>query len=217
MTDTIRICNRRFGSPPRRSWWWSDRRDYLKVRTPDWIAHYPDDPLALLFRRSADVFAQGVVVWGHVIQANMRIFDHGDSDLPGEVVYSLAADQDRIDTRRLRGIAERLYALKGTAPHDQELASIAEYLTDEQLRVFGLPVPASICSNASGSGIAGPSIAGPSMACRISTIYFVRDHLPGRRLAGMLLPVVVLPQAPCLALPLPAIYWPKPLLAAWLG
>ena len=30
MTDTISVCQRRFGSPPRRCWWWSDRRDYLK-------------------------------------------------------------------------------------------------------------------------------------------------------------------------------------------
>jgi hypothetical protein len=217
MTDTIRICNRRFGLRPRRCWWWSDRRDYLKVRTPAWIAHYPDDPLALLFRRSADVFAQGIVVWGHVIQANTRLFDHGDDDLPGEVVYSLAVDQDHIDTQRLRGIAERLYALKGTAPRDPELAPIAEYLTDEKLRVFGLPVPASICSDASGLGITQPSVLETDSVCRISTTYFIRDHLPSRRLAGLLLPIVVLPQAPHLVLPLPARYWPKPLLAAWSG
>ncbi|HEX5445823.1 MAG TPA: hypothetical protein VFW87_18495 [Pirellulales bacterium] len=94
----------------------------------------------------------------------------------------------------------QLYSLKGSAPEDPELAPIATYLTDEMIRVFGLPVPKTIS---------------PNLPCRIFTTFFVRKHLPLRRLCTPLLPIVANPSEPYVAMPLPARFWPQPLVDGW--
>ena len=159
----------------------------------------PQDKLTTLFDHLPQVFTEGTVVWGHIIQANVLMFKPGADNCPGELVYSL--DRKRqVQPQYLQELAANLFRLKRTSPDDAELAPIADYLTDEYIRVFGLKVPRSVS---------------PSVPCRISTTFFVRKHLPQKRLCKSLLPIVVLTEKPHVAMPLPECYWPKKLLEWW--
>lgn len=198
MSTAIDECIARFGSAPRRQSLW-DRLTYFRIPRPAWLRENPSDGLTALFENLPSLFTEGTVVWGHIIQANSLLFEPGVDDCPGEFVYSLE-DADRVDPEHLREVAHHLYSLKGTEPEDAELTPIAEYLTDESIRVFGLPVPRAIS---------------PNLRCRISTTFFVRKHLPLRRLCNPLLPIVVYPREPYVAMPLPARYWPQPLIVWW--
>jgi len=164
-----------------------------------WLWLSPGDKMATLFRNTNPLFRDGVVVWGHVIQANQLMFQPGSENCPGEVVYSLA-ESHQVDPDTLAQVARDLFSLKGTHPNHPELNPIANYLTDEMIRVFGLPVP---------------KVISPTLPCQISTTMFFRKHLPRQRLCSSLLPLVVNPSPPFVALPLPERYWPPELLAWW--
>ncbi|MCC9602282.1 hypothetical protein LOC67_17140 [Stieleria sp. JC731] len=198
MNDQLELCRSNFfGRASIKKVW--DKFTYLRVPKPDWLGEDPSDRLSVLFDNLEMLYADGTIVWGRIIQANGLLFESGEDNCPGEVVYSLT---DRADNEPecLTDIAGRLYQLKGTTPADSELLNIARYLSDEHVRVFGLPVPHSV--NA-------------SLRCKISTTYFYRKHLPGGRLCTMLLPIVVSRNSPHFAMPLPQKYWPKELVAWW--
>jgi hypothetical protein len=198
MTNAIQECIQNFGSAPRNQSIWQ-KLTYFRIPRPMWLRANPSDGLTTLFDNLQMLFTEGTVVWGHVIQANSLMFQPGVHDCPGELVYSLE-DARRVDPDDLNQVADQLYSLKGTEPEDSDLAPIAAYLTNELIRVFGLPVPRAIS---------------PSLRCRISTTFFVRKHLPLRRLCNSLLPIVVNPREPYIAMPLPARYWPEPLIDWW--
>ena len=198
MLDPISHCASVFGEAPR-EFSFMDRWSYLRVGKPLWLWLSPADPLTILFRNMRTLFQEGTVVWGHIIQANQLMFADGDANCPGEVVYSLA-DSKAAEPEYLQDVAQALYSLKGTAPSDPELAPIADYLTDEMIRVFGLAVPSALS---------------PSIRCQISTTFFVRKHLPKRRLCSPLIPLVVNPWEPHVAMPLPERYWPEPFVDWW--
>lgn len=198
MPNPIHECIENFGPAPRRQSRW-DRLTYFRVPKPLWLRQRPSDGLNTLFENLPALFTAGTVVWGHIIQANSLLFQPGADDCPGELVYSLT-DAQRVDPDYLGQVAHQLFSLKGTEPADPDLAPIAEYLTNEMIRVFGLAVPKTISAN---------------LPCRISTTFFVRKHLPLRRLCTPLLPIVVNPVEPYVAMPLPARYWPQSLIDWW--
>ena len=188
----------RFGATPRR-FSLRDRWSYLPSPKPSWHREIPQDPLLQMTKQAASVLKHGVVVWGHIVQANAMLFEPGDSDCPGELVYSF--DPAIVeDPFYLQEVASELFSLKGTQPTEPELAPIAAYLTDETIRVFGLRVP---------------DLISPEVACLVSTTFFVRKHLPHGRLCSSLFPIVVQPHKPHFALPLPARYWPPEFLQIW--
>lgn len=199
MEHLLQQCTQRFGRVPRRFWPWT--RGYMNIPDPFWLKDFPKEELGKVFKYAPNVFATGRVVWGHIIQANALLYREGDDDCPGELVYSFdSLEQGESYEEYLGDVAHDLYGLKGTHPKQPELATIAEYLTNERIRVFGLEVP---------------PVISPTYSCQISTTYFVRKHLPGRRLIKMFLPIVVQTKAPYVALVLPERYWPQELLDWW--
>ncbi|EMI54584.1 hypothetical protein RSSM_03950 [Rhodopirellula sallentina SM41] len=90
-------------------------------------------------------------------------------------------------------------SLKGTQPNSNQERHIADYLTDEFIRVFGLAVPQYY----------------PEEQYLISTVMFARHHLPNQMLSDRILPLVVAPTPPHFAFVLPAVYWPQRLLERW--
>ncbi len=198
MRASLRECTNNYGKAPRPLSLW-DHLTYFNIPKPQWLRADPSDRLMILFRNLHALFREGTVVWGHVIQANQLLFEKGTHNHPGEVVYSLA-DSNRVNPEYLQHVAHQLYLLKGTQPDEPELAPIADYLTNQRIRVFGLTVP---------------SIISPSLRCRISTTLFVRTHLPNRRLCSPLLPIIVNPKEPYVAMPLPKRFWPDDLLEWW--
>ena len=192
-------CIENFGEAPRR-FCLRDRLGYLRLPKPLWLCLDPFDELRTLFRNHRTLLADGKVVWGYIVQANYLLHEEGNDNCPGEIVYSLD-EGNGVDHIYLGQLASELFALKGTRPSDPELLRIAEYLTDEEIRVFGLSVPSSI------------SVA----HCQLSTTLFVRKHLPKRHLRAPLLPVVVNPKEPYVVMPLPERYWPEDLVEWWSG
>ncbi len=200
--EILAQCARNLGASPRRLSLW-DRLTYWRVVRPEWLYAHPNDELETLFLNLALLRRDGVVVWGHVIQANNLLFGPGGGDCPGEVVYSLDGARP-VDPVALGEVALALGALKHTTPADPDQAAIADYLTNEWVRVYGLPVPRALS---------------PRLACQISTVYVVRKHLPGPSgfLQRPLLPLLVHPGPPHVALVLPSRYWPPELVAWWQG
>lgn len=189
-------CREAFGAAPRRFGLWN-RYFYLRLPRPKWC--HPQEGLWPLFRDLDSLLKYGEVVWGHVVQANRLMFQPGPWNCPGEMLYC-PLTQRAVDPEALGEIAHKLFDLKGTIPRDRQLACISNYLTNERIRVFGLQVP--------------PFLSG-TLPCMVSTVFFKRQHLPLRRLCSSLMPLIISPQQPRLAMILPERYWPRELISFW--
>jgi hypothetical protein len=198
MQDALDRCRLKFGSAPRRFGWYQ-RWFYLYGSFPKWLEH--DKDLMGFVRAQDDLLKNGMVVWGALIQANQLLFSPGDESHPGEVLYC-TNPLAKVNVSELQYIAHSLFELKGTKPENPALLPIADYLTDELIRVFGMEVP---------------TFMSPMMDCAISTVLFMRSHLPNQMLSRGLFPIIVSPQAPRYAMVLPAKYWPDDLTAWWNG
>ena len=197
-TLSIRDFARNFGAAPRRFWLW-ERLTYFRLPRPEWMKFDPDDGLVGLLDETDSLFARGKVVWGHVVQANKLLFDYGEYDCPADVVFSLK-DWKNVTPHDLWEVAGILYSLKDSQPDRRDLRPIARHLTSERERAFGLPVP---------------PVVSPEIRCHLSTTWFARKHLPDRRLAASLLPLVVSRTKPYYAMPLPGKYWPEAFVEWW--
>ncbi|WP_417736862.1 hypothetical protein [Rosistilla oblonga] len=197
-------CRSLFGDAPRVF----DRRTerYLLV-DPPWVTKLRfGDPLAKLVqnRTLRTLFRTGVVIWGHIVQANNELFEPAPSsesytyDRPGELLFSPRDTSGTPGT--LDRIASELFGLKTESSLDGELQAWAEYLNAETTRVVERRVPVQVAG---------------SQEFYVSTSLFRRSHLPEGVLRQPLLPIVVAAHTPLFAMPLPHPYWPKPLLDWW--
>lgn len=168
---------------------------YLSMPSPSWLAR---DPLKAAVDTYPKLWIGGKIVWASLIQANGTLFSVGDNTSPGEVVYDPVGTLDHTE---LRKIARKLGALKGTKPSDPVALAIANHLTAETTRAFGLPVPESISSK----------------SLRVATVLFHREHLPNKRLTLNYFPLLIHPAYPGIAMVLPSRWWPQELIDRWLG
>ncbi len=198
MLDQLQACIENFGPAPRTFSMW-DRLKYLPLPKPPWLRSHGDDRLQILFDYAEEVFRDGVVVWGYMVQANVLMFRPGRDNCGGLIVYSLDNPQT-VAPAELQRVARALYSLKDTKPEDPDVARVAAMITGERARVYGYPVPSSLS---------------PTTCCKISSTFFVRKHLPDRKLTAPLFPIVVNPEVPHVAIPLPAKYWPEALIEWW--
>ncbi len=161
---------------------------------PPWAA---DDKLRYLFDNAQALLSEGRVVWGAVVQANTALMQPGpDAGAPGDILYD---PRGRVPDADLHAMALTVLSLKGRRFDQPELAALAQYLTDETVRVFGLELPAPISA----------------YPLQVSSTWFQRSHLPGGVLAQPLIPVLVSDAHPGAVLPLPAAFWPANLREAW--
>jgi len=170
-----------------------EERAYVQVQPPPWVAA---DELRQLFDDYPKLLQQGRVVWAHLIQANNSLFEPGPNDSPAEILYD---PHGRLQPAELAPLAHRLYLLKNTKPADPEEARIAEHLTGEMTRAFGMPVPRTI----SGAGLLE------------STLLIIRKHLPNRRLAAGYFPILISDACKGSAMILPSRWWPRALAEQW--
>jgi len=194
----IEECRGKFGGPGKRKFSLLDRWGYMKVPKPKWCT--AEDELCQFFKNQRDVFQYGVVVWGHIVQANSLLFEPGDDDCPASIIFC-PSPAVQVDSSHLRTVASQLFQLKGTTPTDPELKKFADMLTDEMVRTVGLQVPSQLSR-----GI--PLFEAATFICR--------KHLPPPSyLTGSMFPLVVSPKKPFYNFPLPARYWPKSLIRSW--
>lgn len=199
MDQTLQYCADKFGVPPRKFSVFA-RWGYLRIPYPEWVVDNEDDPILMLWGGMKRLRREGIITWGHVVQANELLFEKGLEDHPGELVYSIKGDSHG-DPDELARVAGELFELKGSMPDSPELAPIAAYLTDELTRAFGIDIP---------------SVVSPNLQCQVSSAMFVRKHLPGGVLNKSLMPILVLPDDPQIAMPLPSRYWPEDFVEWWL-
>jgi hypothetical protein len=162
-----------------------------------------DEPLIDTLLRQKEIWKQGKIIWGHVIVANRALKLPGETDLPGEVVYSLTAT-DAEALEKLPVIADALrdakFADQPTEDFPAEEQEIVTHLRNERDRGFGMKVPASFSQG---------------LACFTSTFWGHRDHLPEGALGGRLVPLLVLVRKVHDVLIIPCKFWPDELRIPW--
>jgi hypothetical protein len=188
LNEWLHICNQNLGKIPRPISWF-EQATYLSSSAPAWAIK---DELQTFFKNQAWLMKQGHLVWGSAVQANVQLFSPGIDSCPADVVYPTKQILD-FDPEVLKVIALKIYDLKGTQPDDKSLIKVANHLTNELERVFGLFVPSSFCEN---------------IPCGISTIFIARKHLPNGYLSQTIFPLMVSPEQPKIAMILPSRYWP---------
>jgi hypothetical protein len=196
-TDWLQICQRNLGPAPR-SIGWFDRFSYWSIHPPLWAKK---DQLQLFFKNQHRLRCQGQVVWGNIVQANTGLFMPGHIGYPADIVYA-SQPPANFEPEILRSIAHQIYGLKDTQPTDPVAKKVADHLTDEYQRIFGLYVPSSLASG---------------IPCEISTIFIVRNHLPNGYLSQVLVPLLLSPEQPKIAMILPSKYWPAAMVDWWVG
>jgi hypothetical protein len=195
LTDWFQLCQRNFGAAPRHINWF-DRSRYLSIQAPLWARK---DNMQTFFKNHDRLIQQGNLVWGNVVQANNNLFAPGQISYPADVVYAANQVPD-FEPEILREIANKIYTLKGTQPTNAVLLQVANHLTNEYDRAFGLFVPSSFALN---------------IPCEISTIFVARQHLPNGYLSRLLVPLILNPAQPKIATILPARYWPSAMVDWW--
>lgn len=178
-----------------------DELEYTKVIMPPWAeeAGFAElfDDLPLLLR-------EGRVVWGQTVRANKALFEPGfDDGLPGDVLYDPAGALTPTD---LSPIARELYAsrndveaLRKANPPQPERLRIAEHFQGESTPARALRVP-----HDAGYG-----------ELIMTSVYFVRRHLPTETLLLPYFPLLILDSRPGSAMVLPSRWWPERLLKIW--
>ncbi len=194
----IEICRENFGAPGQREFSFFDKLFYLNVRKPLWCGK--KDDLYTFFGKKWEIFQSGIVVWAHLVQANLLLFKPGHDNCPASAVFC-PDENAETNIEHLRRVAKQLYELKGTTPQDPKLREIAEMLTDEMIRTSGNQIPEEI------SGVT------PIFE---STVFVTRKHLPNPRyLKQSFFPLVVSPNPPFYNFPLPARFWSERLIENW--
>ena len=186
----------KLGQPPR-SFPRSTLQRYLIAEAPAWT---DQGDLSFYHAHSQTLLENGYVVSGHVVQANTQIYEAGNQDAPGVVVYC-EHERSLISPDELREIAQSLFRLRTQRPSDDpEARRLGEGLADEFTLFRGVVVPASIS---------------PRYRCRISSVLFHRKHLPSGILLDYLVPLLVSRKTGGAVMTVPSKYWPANLVKEW--
>lgn len=135
----------------------------------------------------------GEVVWGCVIQVDEAAFSEGADDVGALILYDPSGSHSATDMLRVASLLEDLH---GVLPHDPRLAWISSCLGNPGLALDGFLLPAHL----------------HTAPLRLSRLLLHRPHLPEGRLGSTFLPLLVHPQSPHIAMPLPWGLWPDELL-----
>ena len=179
LNDTLLQMREAFGPAPRRI------ERGMVARLPSWATWEK------AFKRyksgQKHLLKHGTITWGALVQANNQLFEPGERDHPGNVVYDRREFSSPTD---LEATAQALAATKGSAQPDPAVDVIASCLAAETQRLFDVPVPAVV-----GGGDAV-----------FTTVLFHREHLRGGAIYASVFPLLVAPEVPfSMVLPFP--YW----------
>jgi hypothetical protein len=161
-----------------------DRFTYLKIEQPDWTKK---GNLVRFFQHYPRSLTHGKLVLAAVVMANNNLFQPGPDDHAALTVYDLDGQMKPEDLIQL---AHRIYGLQEREPATLREAQLKEYLLDHYAYGFGMPVPDTM----------GPE------ACRLSTCFMPRKHLPGGHLQDKIVPVCADPDTGVAAV-FPVKYW----------
>jgi hypothetical protein len=199
--DSLRA---RLGPPPRKLGWFEEPP--IAFPEPPWLkdVSVTDDPCKRVFANFKSLWKNGRVVWGRLIMANRTLFESGTNDAPGEVLYSLTADdQHAID--HLAPLVAKLWSLV-TDPDPAAALTPSEAEWKEDLQT----------GTSFHAGVRLPETWQPvGHIYMASSPVFHRGHLPNGRIDSRFLPLLVNPEVPRLAMVIPHSFWP-PGLHEWM-
>lgn len=195
--EDIDVSRELFGKPGERKFGFFERNFYFRIYRPFWCDK--SDDLFDLFENKWNLIDYGNIVWGHVVQANMLLFEKGKANCPASIIF---APDPKINPsfEQLSTAAQGLYRLKNTTPDDENLRKIADTLTDEMERTFGVAIPEEFCKG--------------GQLYEAST-FITRKHLPNKVLSKGFFPILVSHCKPFWCVPLPCRYWPQALIEYW--
>lgn len=170
----------------------SEDQSYFHTAMPEWAI---DDDIVNFFEQHDRVLQTGKIVWAALIQANNYLFEMGDRNHGGEIVYD---PEGRMPFTDLLTASDMIAALKGKKNLEPEQQYIGDYLESERIRVFGLDVPATTLP----------------YPLKISTTFFDRMHLPDGMLSMSYFPIL-LDQAG-VAVVVPSKYWTSTFRKQWM-
>jgi hypothetical protein len=169
-----------------------DDQLYLKTDMPSWAK---TDDISRFFYQQDNLIRSGKIVWAALIQANSSLLQQGHNNSGGEIIY----DPDgRMPVEDIHRVAQHIFKLKGKTNLNAQEQYIADYLENENIRVFGLDVPSSILP----------------YPLKISTTYFNRKHLPEGVLSLPYFPVLL--DDAGIAMIVPSKYWNLAFRQQWL-
>lgn len=196
----LREARERFGPAPRS---FPDRETAAYVTAPP-LSRPSGDPAELFFHRIlADreiLLAHGQIVWSRLVRLNKRLWEPGDRDHPGRVVYGL--DPELTGTpHRLQEIADAILAAQHTEPPDRAHEQVAGVLVKGADLTVRVPVPVAL--------------TGGARRVYLTSVIVQRGHLPAGYLRTNVLPLLVAPDRTPATMILPSRYWPDRLLRQW--
>jgi hypothetical protein len=239
--DVLNAARRNFGPTPRQFGWL--RRIALRLPRPRWFRVGESFPaLEQIFARQNELWHNGEIVWGAVLQATDALFEKGIDDLPAVVLYSFdpqcernllglaqaakqvasmaanvnLSDPEQVQRMSRGGDARHLEGAPSVEPVTKFLPIVAGL---NILNVNEVPTASSPRAKLQAE-LAAPiryeiPLALTSMVPMIATTVLVRRlHLPARRLTNGYLPLVVDRQTGAAAI-LPSRYWPREVLEDW--
>jgi hypothetical protein len=175
---------------------------YDHLIPPWWMIQQQDRRFCTLFRDQNILLQKGIIVWGHLIQANNLLFEPGKWEHPAVIVCSPKPLYEE-NLGELARIARELYELKDKNldhPEMLELKSFGEIITNEMDCPFNVPIPSCLTMN---------------QLVYFTSILVYRKHLPLGYLSSGWFPVLIAPDKTPAAMILPSRYWAPELVETW--
>ena len=157
------------------------------------------DPMRMFFKEKSRLLRTGEVTTGIILQANAAAYNRGPYTHPADILYPADISVPPQATE-LADVRDRLLALR-QGPVDDDVRPFMAALKSETSRAFGAVVPQVLC---------GPD------DFALSTTLLYRGMLPGGTLARTLVPLLVAPESPRVALVVPKAFWPQEMFDWWL-
>jgi hypothetical protein len=200
ISGDLREARERFGPAPR-SFPDPETAAYLAAPPQTWPN---DEPAELFFHRiladRAVLLRHGQIVWSRLVRLNKRLWEPGDRDHPGRVVYGL--DPELTGTSfRLQEISDAVVAAPRTEPPDRAHEQVAAVLTKGADLTVRVPVPVAL--------------TGGLRHVYLTSVIVQRSHLPDGYLRANILPLLTAPDRTPATMVLPSRYWPGWLLRQW--
>jgi hypothetical protein len=177
---------------------------FIVIKDKKQLTRYTLVRLYITYYQKNLLLTKGIVVWGHIVQANSLLFQRGKKNHSAAIVYSLEPIFNR-NLSQLSRIAWELYELKDRRiehPEVIDLKAIATAITNETDCLFNIRIPQSITLD---------------RVVYYTTIAVYRQDLPTKCLQNNWFPLLIAPGITENAMILPAKYWHNNLVRAWVN
>lgn len=185
------------GPAPRRPNWFYWSR--FKIPRPPWCL--VNDPLLLVQKEKRRLLTTGHVTLATVLRHDSILEVRGPIHGAADVLYPVAPTDD-VDPAELAEVAERLTDLRHQRELDASEAQFAQFLA---------------ATNQRGFGVRSPIASDDGLETAVSSLIVYRHFLPGAVLTRRMIPLIIAPQHPRVALPIPKSYWPDDMYDWWLA